>query len=118
MPEKAYQNKTYQADQWAGIHSEQRVIAHLKKHAWELQFQRARTTIAEVDLIFQKNSHVKLIEVKTLDDPWRSFERISHRQVQKLILNQLYISRNQKKFEISACVAWVSKEGIEYLEVN
>lgn len=95
------------------------VIVDLQSQGWELQFQRLVTPIAEIDLIFQKGNEVRLIEVKTLDNPWRSFERISKKQIHKLKSNQLYFySFFRNRFQFTSSIAWVTKEKIEYLEIN
>ena len=102
-----------------GFNSEQKVITHLRNYGWELQFQRLITSIAEIDLIFQKGHEIHLIEVKTLSDPWRSFERISEKQIQKLKMNQLYFASVFKnQFQFASWVAWVTKEKIEYVRIN
>lgn len=102
-----------------GLQSEQKVIDHLLKLSWSLEFQRAKTRVAEVDLVFRKSYDVRLIEVKTLDDPWRSFERISENQIQKLISNQLYFSSLLgKKFQMSCYVAWVGQKQIDFVRIN
>lgn len=109
------------SSRWAqkGICSEQQVIKHLCSWGWEFQFQRLVTHIAEIDLIFQKENRVCLIEVKTLDNPWRSFERITDRQVQKLTMNQMYFSSICKsRFQYFSCVAWVMKEKIDYIRIS
>lgn len=98
--------------------AEAQVIALLQKRGWELQFQRARTAVAEVDLIFQKDNRLQLIEVKSLDNPWRAFERISHRQMQKLILNQLHLSQRCCGFQVGCCVAWVTTQSIRFVAIN
>lgn len=85
---------------------------------WELQFQRLKTSIAEIDLVFQKGNKVCLIEVKTLDDPWRSFERVSLNQIQKLKLNQINLATIFKReFVFSSFVAWVSDGKIDYVKI-
>lgn len=102
-----------------GFYSEQKVIDELSFHGWTLQFQRLVTEIAEIDLIFQKENQIYLVEVKTLDDSWRSFERISDRQIRKLKLNQLYFSSVFKnQFQFASFVAWVTKKKIEYVRIN
>lgn len=95
------------------------MIADLQSRKWELQFQRFVTHIAEIDLIFQQGNEIRLIEVKTLDDPWRSFERISGRQIQKLKMNRLYFSSLfRNRFQFTTCIAWVAKDQIEYVEIS
>jgi hypothetical protein len=69
--------------------------------------------------VFQKGSDVRLIEVKTLDDSWRSFERISEKQIQKLKMNEFYFSSIFKKqFHFESRIAWVTQKTIEYVEIN
>ena len=60
----------------SGKRSEMAVIHIMEKRGWVLEWQRIRTTIAEIDLIFTKRERVLLVEVKRIDNPWRTFERI------------------------------------------
>lgn len=83
------------------------VIYLLEKNGWNLQFQRSRTEIAEVDLIFLKNKLVFLIEVKKLNDDWRSFQRIPRKQYQSLQKNLILFSNRFKEWEFRAYVSWV-----------
>ena len=112
------QNKRHQRNQAIGLDSEARVIEQMANDRWQLLFQRAKTEIAEIDLIFQKKNQIRLIEVKTLNDSWRSFQRISHRQIQKLILNQIYFTQVVDSHDVSCWVAWVGDQKIEYVQIN
>jgi Holliday junction resolvase-like predicted endonuclease len=105
-------------NQRLGRNCEQKVIKHFTEKGWTLQFQRAKTSIAEVDLIFQRDRRICLVEVKSLDNPWRSFQRISHRQIQKLILNQIHLSAWTKDFEFYCWLAFVSPKQIHYTKIN
>ena len=112
------QSPLHQRNQTSGFDSENQVIENRKREGWHLLFQRAKTVIGEVDLLFQKGNQIQLIEVKTLDDSWRSFQRISHRQIQKLVLNQLHFSKLDPRYDVSCWVAWVGRQQIEYVAIN
>ncbi len=94
----------------------------MQNEGWVLLFQRGQTEIAEIDLIMQKDEQIRLIEVKTLDSEWRSFQRISKRQIQKLLLNQIYFSQfaanTNRPYEFSSWVVWVSDLKIESIQIN
>ena len=107
------------ADYIAGYRCELAVIRLLVTRGWVLECQRARTTIAEIDLIFSKKNEVLLIEVKTLDEPWRSFVRIKKSQYLKLQKNLVFLSTNIKKFDFKATVCWVDKKNqVSFVLVN
>ncbi len=72
--------------QWA----EEVVKEKFLREKFELISQRQKLSHGEVDLIFQKNNTQFLIEVKFLNNPWMSFERLGRRQKQKIILNIAY----------------------------
>ena len=97
-------------NQFKGIVCEAAVIRLLSKKGWQLQFQRARTEISEIDLIFLKQNKIILVEVKKLDEDWQAFERISKKQFQTLQRNLNFFSYRFQKFEIRAFVAWVNRK--------
>ena len=95
------------------------VIKLLHNQGWQLECQRVHTNIAEIDLIFSKESQVLLVEVKKLDNPWRSFERIKKSQYRSLQKNLIFLSTNLKKFSFIATVCWVDKNNVvSFVEVN
>ncbi len=96
----------------------QKFINEYKNENWHLIFQRAKTKIAEIDLVFENEFEIRLIEVKTLDQAWRAFQRISPRQVEKLLLNQLYLSRifTTKTFKSQVC--WVLKNDLHFVDLG
>ena len=95
------------------------VIHIMEKRGWVLECQRIRTTIAEIDLIFTKRERVLLVEVKRIDNPWRTFERIHKTQYQALQKNLIFLSTNLKKYDFMATVCWVDAENkISFVLVN
>ena len=73
-------------------------------------FQRARTEIAEIDLIFEKDQKIFLIEVKTLASPFAVFERIEKKQQQKLRANRVWLARRFPKMIFISLVAFVEAD--------
>lgn len=100
------------------MQSENRVIEALLNDGWALLFQRGRTKFGEIDLIFENQDEIRLIEVKTLDEAWRSFERINQKQVTKLLQNQFYLSQKFKSKNFYPQICWVLKNEIHFVEVN
>ncbi len=82
----------------------------MQSRGWRIVLQRAKTSIGEIDLIFEKHDRVALIEVKKLSDPWRSFERISDSQTRKLHSNLILFSQAFRKYEIYAAICWVDAD--------
>lgn len=105
--------------QGRGFAAELAVIQLLKTKNWTLCFQRLKTIIAEIDLIFEKGDEVLLIEVKTLSQEWGAFERIGHRQLLNLQKNFILLSRHFKSLRFRVFVAWVDpKNRITFVEVS
>lgn len=106
-------------NQHLGYSAEQAVVILLQKRNWILEFQRLKTKFAEIDLVFSKEDKVLLLEVKKLNDPWRSFERINLKQYQKLQSNLLFFSSMFKNFEFEAYVVWVDPMNkVSFARVN
>ena len=95
--------------QRAGLYAEEQVANLLQKHNWELIFHRLKTPIAEIDLVFEKDDKIILVEVKTLNTSWRSFQRIAPLQKNRLSLNLVLFSNFFKEKKVEAYVAWVEK---------
>lgn len=105
--------------QKAGYKAEANVIKLLQSKKWILCFQGLKTDIAEIDLIFEKADEVILIEVKTLNNSWRAFERIHKKQLFKLQSNLVLCSRRFRSYKFRAYVAWVdSQNRISFVEVG
>ncbi len=105
--------------QISGYKAEVNVIRLLALNSWSLCFQRLKTQVAEVDLIFIKNDQVLLIEVKTLVNRWSVFERVSLKQRHKLHKNLNLFANKFKDKNIKAYVAWVSKKNeVSFCEIN
>ena len=102
-----------------GHQAELSVIRLLQTKNWSLCFQGLKTIIAEIDLIFEKEDQVILIEVKTLNDEWRAFDRIHDRQLMNLQKNYILLSEKFKKIRFRVFVAWVDpKNRITFVEVS
>ena len=99
------------------------MVRLLRSKGWILDYQGLKTEIAEIDLIFEKEDsegfQVLLIEVKSLNDPWRAFERIHKKQLTKLHKNFILFSLKFKKIKIKALVAWVDPQNkITFVEIS
>lgn len=99
------------------------MVRLLRSKEWILDYQGLKTEIAEIDLIFEKEDseglHVLLIEVKSLNDPWRAFERIHQKQLKKLHQNLILFSLKFKNIRIKALVAWVDPQNkITFVEIS
>lgn len=105
--------------QFLGYKAEYNVIKLMQSRNWNLQFHRLKTEIAEVDLIFEKSGEVLLLEVKTLNNSWRAFDRINSSQVKRLQTNLLFFRRKFRQIKFRAYIVWVSPENkISFIEVN
>lgn len=118
-PLVASKNTFKNKNQNSGYSSEQAVIYLLKKQGWLLEFQRLKTKIAEIDLVFSKENKILIIEVKRLNAEWRSFERIQVKQIQKLQKNLIYLTYLIPSFQINAFVCWVDmKNKISFVSLS
>lgn len=86
----------------------------MQSRGWQLLFQRAKTSIAEIDLIFQNDRKILLVEVKKLNDAWRAFERIGDQQIQKLQSNLILFSSKYPQFKLFAQLCWVDQKDKVY----
>jgi Holliday junction resolvase-like predicted endonuclease len=101
-----------------GFRAEHSVIKLLESKNWNLEFQRLKTDIAEIDLIFEKSGEVILVEVKTLNNSWRAFDRIQGSQLKKLELNLFLFRKKFSDIHFRAFVAWVCPENkISFVEI-
>ncbi|MEK6628776.1 MAG: YraN family protein [Bdellovibrionota bacterium] len=104
--------------QTTGYLAEANVIKLLQSKKWILCFQGLKTDIAEIDLIFEKSNEVILIEVKTLNNSWRAFERIHKKQLFKLQSNRVVFSQKFRRYKFRAYVAWVDKQNrVSFVDV-
>ena len=95
------------------------MVRLLQTKNWTLCFQGLKTIIAEIDLIFEKDDEVILIEVKTLNEEWRAFERIHNKQLLNLQKNYILLSEKFKNLRFRVFVAWVDpKNQITFVEVS
>ncbi len=95
-----------------GFYAEQMVVKLLIKNNWNLLFQRLKTRIAEIDLVFERYDKILLVEVKTLNDSWRAGQRLAPKQIEKLKANRMILSFYPKKKKVEAYVAWVQKNNV------
>lgn len=117
-PKRAYSSH-YRKAQSSGLRCEVAVIQVMKHNHWELAYQRAKTEVAEIDLMFGKENKIALIEVKSLNNSWRAFDRISDSQVQKLKANQLFLANSFKEFKFFASLCWVDGRGkVYFVEIS
>ena len=101
-----------------GLESERRVIEHLKKQNWLLVHHRFKTRLAEVDLIFQKNDQIRIIEVKSISSWDFIAYRISKKQKQRLIRVYDFFQRHFQH-EILLELALVPVDGdILFIEIE
>ncbi len=96
-------------NQFKGLASEKAVIELLTKTGWQLEFQRAITKVAEIDLILTKKEKLILVEVKKLNQDWHAFERVGKKQFQSLQLNLNLFTHQFRDLHVSAYVAWVNQ---------
>lgn len=95
------------------------VIKLMQSKKWILCFQGLKTHIAEIDLIFEKGEDILLVEVKTLNNSWRAFERIHKDQLFKLQSNLVLFSRKFRGFSFRSYVAWVDPQNkITFVEAG
>jgi Holliday junction resolvase-like predicted endonuclease len=90
----------------------------MMNEGWQLIFQRARTSLGEIDLVFEKNNSVNFVEVKTLSDSWRAFQRIEQNQIHKLLQNQIYFSQIYPKKIFKAQICWVLTNELQFVELS
>jgi Holliday junction resolvase-like predicted endonuclease len=91
----------------------------MQKQGWVILFQRAKTQIGEIDLIFEKNNKILLIEVKKLNNSWRAFERIGAKQANKLQNNLIYFSNRFRQFQFFAQLCWVDRlQKVYFVELD
>lgn len=117
LPESknTYQNKNFQN----GYNAEKATIYLMNKKGWELVFQRLVTDVAEIDLVFIKKEKVVLLEVKKLDQIWRSFQRIDPNQIQKLQKNRILFKSFFSNLDFLSYVVWVNSENrISFVEIE
>ncbi len=101
-----------------GLESEIKVIKNLQSQNWKLLAHRTKTIFAEIDLIFQQNKEILLIEVKSLNSEWSAFNRISQAQFLGLQKNQIYLQKHFRGFQVNAKVAWVLKNSISWVSLE
>ena len=79
-----------------GVESENRVIKELMSQGWQVLHHRYKTKLAEIDIIFKKQNHIRLIEVKSISN-WDFVNyRVSKKQKIRLQRAFLYLQSHYK----------------------
>ena len=101
-----------------GLNSEHKVIRHLQNQGWKLLQHRFKTKLAEIDLIFQKNNELRMVEVKSVSNWDFVSYRVSRSQKQRLIRVYHYFQRRYA-LDISLELALVPADGdILFIEIE
>lgn len=88
------------------------------QYGFEIEFQNIKLKFGEVDLVCRRNHLIILLEVKCLNNEWRSFERISQKQLNRLHLNRNLIFNFFPQYEVRSFVVWVDKNcRIQFIEI-
>lgn len=91
----------------------------MESKGWKLVFQRLKTKIAEIDLVFEKDDKIALIEVKKLNEDWRVFQRWNPLQQMRFQANLVLFSRKFQNKEIKGFVAWVrDRKPVVFAEIG
>ena len=81
--------------------------------------QRLKCPYGEMDLLFQKQNKIALIEVKFLHDEWMVFERVAVKQVKRLTQNLLFFQNQLQNFSVKLFIALVNADGqIKWISLN
>lgn len=91
-----------------GLWAEQVVIRFFQSKGWELLSQRSKIQKIEIDLIFRKENKIAIVEVKHLNDPWKSFDRVHSKQIGRLKQALLRARFANRKNAVNGCIAFVS----------
>lgn len=101
-----------------GLNSEHKVILELQKQGWKLLHHRFKTRLAEIDLIFQKNNELKIIEVKSVANRDFVAYRVSRGQKQRLVRVYHYFQQRYA-LDITLQLALVPLDGdILYIDIE
>lgn len=118
-PSAGLKNSFTSINQFKGVACERAVTYLLLRREWHLEFQRARTEISEIDLIFSKEKKIILVEVKKLDEGWQAFERIGKKQFQGLQGNLNLFTYRFSEWHVRAYIAWVNRKNeVTFLSVE
>ena len=94
-----------------GLTSEERVVDFYRRRDFVLLRQRQRHKFAEIDLIFQKNKKLILVEVKTLADSEFVQWKVSQRQRQRLSNAFHYYLHKYPELEVECHMVTVDHSG-------
>ena len=94
----------------SGFAAEFNVQKLLETKGWKLIFHRFKTKVCEIDLVFEKENKILLVEVKKLTQTWRAFQRITPNQQLKLKANNLLFTLNFKDKKVESYVACVDQK--------
>lgn len=95
-----------------------KVIHQLQSQGWKMLGHRFKTKIAEIDLIFQKERCLRLVEVKSVSD-WNFVAyRVSKKQKQRLI-RVFHYFQQRYSLDIQMDLALVPPDGeILFIEIE
>lgn len=77
---------------------------------FSIEFLNLKTIYGEIDLVAVRKNLILLGEVKSLNDPWRSFQRITEKQMNRLRRNQISLQNIFPKFTVKSFIFWVEPD--------
>lgn len=83
----------------------------LENKKWTVLGRRLHCPYGEVDLLFEKENKIALIEVKYLHDEWMIFERVHPEQLKRLSKNLVFFQSQFVNKNIKLFVALVDRKG-------
>jgi len=102
-----------------GLWAELIVAKYFTIRGWKLDNHRCKINSIEIDLKFSKASKEIFIEVKYLDDPWRSFERLRSKQLNKLKMNLNHVRTKNRSQHYWCYIAFVDYRGhIQFISLD
>lgn len=90
-----------------GLWAEEVAKASFLQEKFQFLYQRKKLKFGEVDLIFSKSKVIYFIEVKMLHNPWMSFERLGHKQKQRIIKNSIFYQKLNPKYMVICLLCFV-----------
>ncbi len=95
----------------------------LTQKGFEILARRVKLACGEVDLIVQKDNRVTLLEIKTLNDPWAIFQRISKSQLSRLRWNRVGLSSRWPQMQVCSFVAYVDTKShkrpiVQFIQID
>lgn len=93
-----------------GETSEKIVKQYFLHQGFDFLFQRQKLKYAEVDLAFKKKNAIYFIEVKSLHNPWMSFERLGQKQRKRLLQNLVYYQNLNRQYQLKCLLCFVDQD--------